>query len=384
MAGEGFLQRFYDASVFVRGDDEDFCAWRSYEVVEKTVAKLVEWLYQSSTRLYPEGAQPTRSHRQGLHLQRPPTSAGPKGCRCSAAGADENSHPRDNERITLQPWDPKCPAVQLIFWLGEEELVSVDLVPAVQDKMVLSEDWQTNDLARLSDWWDKELGNSQERFHQKGEEVGRVGADIVARDGFWSNFVLSVQTVLLWARDIHPETEKWETLESSLKTLLTLLRHCVNGGTLPHYFLRDFNLFNKRYGEGNGFYERLALQVLNKEEELLEVDPELFISLRLSKEVSECPGAFSRIEASLWEFKVSHWKALKELEEEELYKREEEHLGDRSIQAPRGGMVRAAQQFATVDVTSEDYPEFKNGMSEALHLVLILSLAQREKSVGWH
>ncbi|CAM4569922.1 unnamed protein product, partial [Caretta caretta] len=140
-------------------------------------------------------------------------------------------------------------------------------------------------------------------------------------------------TVLLWARDIHPETEKWETLESSLKTLLTLLRHCVNGGTLPHYFLRDFNLFNKRYGEGNGFYERLALQVLNKEEELLEVDPELFISLRLSKEVSECPGAFSRIEASLWEFKVSHWKALKELEEEELYKREEEHLGDRSCPA---------------------------------------------------
>lgn len=87
MAGEGFLQRFYDASVFVRGDDEDFCAWRSYEVVEKTVAKLVEWLYQSSTGLYPEGAQPTGSHRQGLHLQRPPTSAGPKGCRCSAAGA---------------------------------------------------------------------------------------------------------------------------------------------------------------------------------------------------------------------------------------------------------------------------------------------------------
>ncbi|CAM5117697.1 unnamed protein product [Eretmochelys imbricata] len=65
MAGEGFLQRFYDASVFVQGDDEDFCAWRSYEVVEKTVAKLVEWLYQSSTGLYPEGAQPTGSHRQG-------------------------------------------------------------------------------------------------------------------------------------------------------------------------------------------------------------------------------------------------------------------------------------------------------------------------------
>ncbi|CAM4580636.1 unnamed protein product, partial [Caretta caretta] len=150
-------------------------------------------------------------------------------------------------------------------------------------------------------------------------------------------------TVLLWARDIHPETEKWETLESSLKTLLTLLRHCVNGGTLPHYFLRDFNLFNKRYGEGNGFYERLALQVLNKEEELLEVDPELFISLRLSKEVSECPGAFSRIEASLWEFKVSHWKALKELEEEELYKREEEHLGDRSSVVPSS---MAAEQGA--------------------------------------
>ncbi|CAM2095208.1 unnamed protein product [Caretta caretta] len=138
MAGEGFLQRFYDASVFVRGDDEDFCAWRSYKVVEKTVAKLVEWLYQSSTRLYPEGAQPTRSHRQGLHLQSragesasnfdflvplrfppelrlrggstlrdpaplagdsPPTSTGPKGCRCSAAGA---GNPRAGARDRFQ------------------------------------------------------------------------------------------------------------------------------------------------------------------------------------------------------------------------------------------------------------------------------------------
>ncbi|CAM5117709.1 unnamed protein product [Eretmochelys imbricata] len=225
MAGEGFLQRFYDASVFVRGDDEDFCAWRSYEVVEKTVAKLVEWLYQSSTGLYPEGAQPTGSHRQGRlvvdldtlradgkHRQLPlgscPHPVGlPQICAKCSDCRNENSHPRDNdpvfqakmnkdsmppipkstkERITLQPWDPKCPAVQLIFRLGEEELVSVDLVPVVQDKVVLSEDWQTNDLARLSDWWDKELGNSQERSHQKGEEVGRVGADIVAKDGFWS------------------------------------------------------------------------------------------------------------------------------------------------------------------------------------------------------
>ncbi|CAM4562150.1 unnamed protein product, partial [Lepidochelys olivacea] len=212
-----------------------------------------------------------------------------------------------------------------------------------------------------------------------------------------STKVWFLETVLLWARDIHPETEKWETLESSLKTLLTLLHHCVNGGTLPHYFLRDFNLFNKRYGEGNGFSECLALQVLNKEEEL-------FISLRLSQEVSERPGAFSRAGASLWEFKVSHWKALKELEEEELYKWEEEHLGDRSvycparwqqnkaprhfdaaiaelnqnerqspqcqgkaevavrgwIRAPRSGMVRAAEQFAMVGVMSEDYPKFKN------------------------
>ncbi|CAM4678508.1 unnamed protein product [Lepidochelys kempii] len=139
----------------------------------------------------------------------------------NALTADENSHPRDNdpvfqarmikprvpqihksikERITLQPWDPKCPAVQLIFRLGEEELVSVDLVPAVQDKVALSEDWQTNDLARLSDWWDKELGNSQERFHQKREEVGRVSADIVAKDGFWRFSFANAETAFL--RDI--------------------------------------------------------------------------------------------------------------------------------------------------------------------------------------
>ncbi|XP_038260658.1 protein mab-21-like 3 [Dermochelys coriacea] len=375
MAGEGFLQRFYNDNVFVRGDDEDFCAWRSYEVVEKTVAKLVEWLYQSTTGLYPEGAQPMGSHQQELHLQsrdsasdfdfliplrfhpelrlrgrrtvwdpsaidrRLPTyiygAQGVSLFRCgsrlvvdldtlradgataycdepaphtgnpkagerdrfkesidshhldpvrilqdfhryvqNALTADENSHPRDNdpvfqarmikprvpqihksikERITLKPWDPKCPAVQLIFRLGEEELVSVDLVPAVQNKVVLSEDWQIYDLARLSDWWDKEPSNSQERFRQKGERVGRIGADIVAKDGFWRfSFAMPRQlfsgdidsdggqrrkalrllkfinkecwvpeygkiltsyhlkTVLLWAQDIHPETEKWE------------------------------------------------------------------------------------------------------------------------------------------------------------------------------
>ncbi|CAM4678556.1 unnamed protein product [Lepidochelys kempii] len=119
---------------------------------------------------------------------------------CLYASLDLLFSPHLIERITLQPWDPKCPAVQLIFWLGEEELVSVDLVPAVQDKVVLSEDWQTNDLARLSDWWDKELGNSQERSRQKGEEVGRVGADIVAKDGFWRFSFANAETAFL--RDI--------------------------------------------------------------------------------------------------------------------------------------------------------------------------------------
>ncbi|XP_073202451.1 uncharacterized protein [Lepidochelys kempii] len=225
MAGEGFLQRFYDASVFVRGDDEDFCAWRSYEVVEKTVAKLVEWLYQSSTGLWRKDLMdfPLLSQESIDNHHLDPVRILQDFHRYvqNALTADENSHPRDNdpvfqakmnkdsrppipkstkERITLQPWDPKCPAVQLIFWLGEEELVSVDLVPAVQDKVVLSEDWQTNDLARLSDWWDKELGNSQERSRQKGEEVGRVGADIVAKDGFWRFSFANAETAFL--RDI--------------------------------------------------------------------------------------------------------------------------------------------------------------------------------------
>lgn len=314
----------------------------------------------------------------------------------NALTADENSHPRDNdpvfqarlwkprvpqihksrkERMTLQPWDPKCPAVQLIFRLDKDEKVSVDLIPAIQDKVALSEDWQRDDLARLSDWRDKLPDNSQERFRQKAKQVGRVGADVVAKDGFWrfsfanaeTAFLRDIdsdggqrrkalrllkfinkeclvpeygkiltsyhlKTALLWAQDIHPEKEKWETLESSLKTLLSLLRHCVNKGKLPHYFLRDFNLFNKRYREGNGFYERLALQVLEKKWELLEVNPMLYISWRVLK-VSESPGAFS----TLLEFKASHREALKKLkeleEEEEGYKWEEEELGNKNVTA---------------------------------------------------
>ncbi|CAM4562106.1 unnamed protein product, partial [Lepidochelys olivacea] len=140
-------------------------------------------------------------------------------------------------------------------------------------------------------------------------------------------------TVLLWAQDIHPETEKWETLESSLKTLLSLLRHCVNKIKLPHYFLCDFNLFNKRYREGNGFYECLALQVLNKEGELLEVNPADYISLRVPKKHSESPGVFSRAETSLQGFNSSHLKKLKELEEKQLYEREEEEPGNKNVMA---------------------------------------------------
>ncbi|CAM5117342.1 unnamed protein product [Eretmochelys imbricata] len=140
-------------------------------------------------------------------------------------------------------------------------------------------------------------------------------------------------TVLLWAQDIHPETEKWETLESSLKTLLSLLRHCVNKIKLPHYFLCDFNLFNKRYREGNGFYDCLALQVLNKEGELLEVNPADYISLRVPKKHSESPGVFSRAETSLQGFNSSHLKKLKELEEKQLYEWEEEEPGNKNVMA---------------------------------------------------
>ncbi|CAM4683666.1 unnamed protein product [Lepidochelys kempii] len=98
MAGEGFLQRFYDASVFVRGDDEDFCAWRSYEVVEKTVAKLVEWLYQSSTGLYPEVAVPLREQESIDNHHLDPVRILQDFHRYvqNALTADENSHPRDN------------------------------------------------------------------------------------------------------------------------------------------------------------------------------------------------------------------------------------------------------------------------------------------------
>ncbi|KAG6922387.1 mab-21 like 3 [Chelydra serpentina] len=139
-----------------------------------------------------------------------------------------------------------------------------------------------------------------------------------------------LKTMLLWAQVIHPEKEKWETLASSLKTLLSLLRHCVNKGKLPHYFLRDFNLFNKRYREGSGFYERLALQVLDKEGELLEEDPVRYISLRVPKKDAERPGAFSRAEVSLQGFKASQ---LKELEEKRLYEWEEEEPGDENVMA---------------------------------------------------
>ncbi|XP_050812813.1 uncharacterized protein LOC127052790 isoform X2 [Gopherus flavomarginatus] len=353
MAGERALQRFYAHRVFVQGEDEDWRAWRSSEVVSKTVAKLIEWLYQSSTGLYPEDARPVGSHEQELHVQshasasdfdfliplrfppelrlmgrrpvrdlsaletRLPTYIYGAGggalpvFRCgsrvvlelatlraegataycdapraaerdkfkesidnhhldpvrilqdfhryvqNALIADENSHPRDNdpvwqarlwkprvpqihksikERMTLQPWDPKCPAVQLIFRLGEDESVSVDLVPAIQGKVVLSEDWQRDDLARLSDWWDKEPGNSQERFRQKAEQVGRVRAEVVAKDSFWRFSFANAETAFL--RDIDSDGGQ---RRKALRLLKFINKECLvpeYGKILTSYHLK--------------------------------------------------------------------------------------------------------------------------------------------------
>uniref|UniRef100_A0A8C8VJR1 Putative nucleotidyltransferase MAB21L1 n=1 Tax=Pelusios castaneus TaxID=367368 RepID=A0A8C8VJR1_9SAUR len=312
--------------------------------------------------------------------------------------ADENSHPRENdpvfqarlwkprlpwisksikERITLLPRNDKCPAVQLIFRLGAEELVLVQLIPALQGKVDLSENWQTSDLARLSDWWYEEPGDGQQRFRQKGEKVMKSGADLVSIGGYWrvsfasaeTNFLKVIdhdgeqqrkalkllmfinmehwvpeygkiltsyhlKTILLWALEIQPEKEKWETLAWSLMTLLHILHYCLKSEKLPHYFLRNFNLFNKRYKVGKGIYEHLALQVLTKEVELMVVDPVGYISLRFFNKVSKRVEAFSRVEGSLLEFKESHQeglKALKKLEKERLYEFEEELLSDKNV-----------------------------------------------------
>ncbi|XP_007432288.1 uncharacterized protein LOC103063515 [Python bivittatus] len=264
-------------------------------------------------------------------------------------------HNRMRENIKLEMLDLSGPAIQLAFDEGNE-IVPVKLVPAIRGVMKFSNEWIREDLNHLSDWWDGDLSNEKKSFFRKVEAVMEVGPELIPKEGFWRlsfscaeamileevdadggqrraalrllKFVnktrwtpeygkiltsYHLKTILLWCCEIYYHKEHWETLLSSLETLVGLLKHTLAKKNLPHYFLQSLNLFNKHYKISNSTYWPLALEVLCYEVSAMLADATAY--LVPGHESPDCLVNKDREEkaAALQEFKERHQEELKEL-----------------------------------------------------------------------
>lgn len=76
------------------------------------------------------------------------------------------------------------PAIQLTFHEGTD-VVPVNLIPAIQGALKLSNQWLREDLTHLSDWWDGDLTNEKKSFLRKVAAVQEAGPELVSRGGYW-------------------------------------------------------------------------------------------------------------------------------------------------------------------------------------------------------
>lgn len=76
------------------------------------------------------------------------------------------------------------PAIQLTFHEGPDT-VPVNLVPAIQGAVKLSNQWLREDLTHLSDWWDGDLANEKKSFLRKVAAVQEAGPELVPKGGYW-------------------------------------------------------------------------------------------------------------------------------------------------------------------------------------------------------
>ncbi|XP_026538109.1 uncharacterized protein C2orf54-like [Notechis scutatus] len=265
--------------------------------------------------------------------------------------------------IRLETLDLSGPAIQLVFNEGNET-IPVKLVPAVRGAIEFSNEWMREDLTHLSDWWDGDLTNEKKSFLQKVQALKETGLELVPKGGFWRlsfrcaemmilkevdadggqrraalrllKFVnqtrwtpeygkiltsYHLKTILLWSCEIYPRREAWETLLSSLKNLLGLLKHTLAEKRLPHYFLKPLNLFNKRYKTSNDIYWPLSLETLGHEVSAMLADATAYLVLGHKSPGCSANQGYEEKTAALREFKESHREEL-----EELKRMEDEHM----------------------------------------------------------
>ncbi|KAK9397604.1 hypothetical protein NXF25_020965 [Crotalus adamanteus] len=266
--------------------------------------------------------------------------------------------------IKLEPLDLSGPAVRLVFNAGNET-VPVKLVPTIRGAIEFSNEWMREDLTHLSDWWDGDLSNEKKSFLQKVQALKEVGPELVPKEGFWrlsfscaEEMVLKevdadggqrraalrllkfvnktrwtpeygklltsyhLKTVLLWCCEIYHGKEDWETLLSSLKTLLGLLKHTLAKKHLPHYFLQPLNLFNKQYKTTNHIHQLLSIEVLTHEVSAMLADATAYLVPGHESAGCSVNQDYEEKAAALREFKEIHQEELRELkrmEDEHMY-----------------------------------------------------------------
>ncbi|XP_058036416.1 uncharacterized protein LOC131196934 [Ahaetulla prasina] len=273
-------------------------------------------------------------------------------------------HNSIRENIKLETLDLSGPAIRLVFKEGDETIL-VKLVPAVREAVEFSNEWMREDLTHLSDWWDGDLPNEKQSFLRKVQALKEVGLELVPKGGFWRlsfscaeemilkevnsdggqrraalqllkfvnqtkwtpeyGKILSsyhLKTLLLWSCEIYPRREVWETLLSSLKTLLGLLKHTLAQKRLPHYFLKPLNLFNKHYKTSNDIYWPLSLETLAHEVSAMLADAAAYLLPDHKPPGYSVNQDYEEKTAALQEFKERHREELKELkrmEDEHMY-----------------------------------------------------------------
>ncbi|XP_060636220.2 uncharacterized protein [Anolis sagrei] len=274
------------------------------------------------------------------------------------------------EGFRLEALDLDGPAIQLTFNDGCDN-VPVRLVPAVLGAFKLSNQWLREDLTHLSDWWDGDLTNEKANFLRKARVVQELGPELVSKGGYW-RFCFSrvetrlledidadgghrgealrmlkfinttrwtpeygsiltsyhLKTILLWCCEIYSQAPQWETLLSSIQTLLRLLIHTLSKGNLPHYFLASVNLFSRCYKSSNAIYRPLGLEALRREAEVMLTNTMRYLMLDSEPQHD---GAYEEMMAALRMFKEEHKEDL-----EELKRMEDGHMYE-SVETVKSG-----------------------------------------------
>ncbi|KAG8140605.1 hypothetical protein E2320_003274 [Naja naja] len=329
---EKILQEFHAERVFLSRNKEWLVEKNLF--VKSTVERIVKWAYESSTGLYPFDPIPVGSYKEGLHLQVENTSNDfdflipiryNSKLALRSRIVPNNSSSRPTHQLPTYIFHNKgmrnFPDKGLpVFCQGTKMLVDIEDVAETDVKIycdklktALGEEEEEEDDPEYC-----KLEMCQESLSHHNLDPEQILKDFHQ----YSTPILDKTTILLWSCEIYPRREAWETLLSSLKTLLGLLKHTLVEKCLPHYFLKPLNLFNKHYKTSNDIYWPLSLEALTHEVSAMLADATAYLVLSHKSPDYLANQGYEEKTAALQEFKERHWEELEELkgmEDEHMY-----------------------------------------------------------------